>query len=119
MWIDLPDEQDRKQIWEVQLKLKQRNPAKFDLNKLAAASDKFTGAEIEQVIISTMFKAYADNGKEFTTRMLLDECQATIPQSTSNATELAEMKAQAQGRLLMANDDGEASVLTEAERKIT
>lgn len=118
VWLDLPNEKDRKCIWEVQLRNKKRNPEKFDLGKLVKATDKYTGAEIEQIIIGAMFKCYAQNGKDITTKALLDECREMIPQSTSNAEELKVMKDQAKGKLQMFLDEDIVSVTDESLRQL-
>lgn len=117
VWLDLPNDKDRKSIWEVQLRNKKRNPDKFDIPKLVKATDKYTGAEIEQIIISAMFKCYAQNGKDITTKALLEECKEMIPQSTSNAEELKVMKDNAKGKLQMFIEDEIVGVSDESLRQ--
>ncbi|MBI1735417.1 MAG: AAA family ATPase, partial [Candidatus Rokubacteria bacterium] len=46
-FIDLPTGDERQQIFSIHLKKRKRDPARFDLAALAAASDGFSGAEIE------------------------------------------------------------------------
>src|SRR4029453_12540614 len=50
-FVDLPDESVRREILKIPLAKRKREPANFDLPALAAASDGFSGAEIEQAIV--------------------------------------------------------------------
>ncbi len=77
-FIDLPNTEERKNIFEIHLKLKKRDPQKFDVAKLAQQSDQFSGAEIEQTILSAMYKAFAQN-REFNTEDILSSIGETVP----------------------------------------
>src|SRR5205807_1512134 len=58
-FVDLPDEDARRDIFSIHLKKRKRDPRKFDLDKLAASAKGFSGAEIEQAIIAAMHDSFA------------------------------------------------------------
>lgn len=96
-----------------------RNPVNYNIKALAKAAKSFTGAEIEQAIVSTMFNSFADGGKDFNTKDLLAEVESVIPQAIINETELTAMRAEARGKLRLAADDGTVAEVAEEVRKIS
>src|ERR1700722_2194428 len=62
-FVDLPGLEARMQIFQIHLKKRKRDPAKFDLHTLAEAADGFSGAEIEQAISSALYEAFAAKGE--------------------------------------------------------
>jgi SpoVK/Ycf46/Vps4 family AAA+-type ATPase len=60
-FVDLPDAAARAEIFSIHLAKRQLKPAAFDLAALAAASDGFSGAEIEQAIVSALYAASAES----------------------------------------------------------
>ena len=117
-WLDLPSDADRIAIFRVLLKRYGREAAKFDLMKLSKASKGFTGAEIEQVIVSTMFKCFSDKGRDITDNDLVAEIKTTVPQSKTNEQDLQHMRNEAKGKLRMAGDDGTVSEVSDELRNI-
>lgn len=68
-FVDLPNSEERKEIWKIQLE-KYKGTLPFtvsnrDLNHLSELTDGFTGAEIEELIISVKYKVYNEN-RQFT-----------------------------------------------------
>lgn len=59
-FIDLPTAEERKAILSLQLTRRQRAPEDFPLDALALATEQFSGAELEQVVVSGMYEAFAD-----------------------------------------------------------
>lgn len=71
--IDLPTEDERKQIFTVLLtKKRPDNLSQFDLIDLAKQTKFFTGADIQQIIIDAMYKAFSQN-REFNQDDLIQE----------------------------------------------
>jgi ATPase family associated with various cellular activities (AAA) len=64
-FVDLPNDEERKQIFEIHLKRNGADATKFDLVFLAAATKGWNGAEIEEAIASARVDAYQEN-REFT-----------------------------------------------------
>ena len=58
-FIDLPNEDARARILGIHLARRQRDPQQFDLPRLAAAAEGFSGAELEQAIVSALFAAFS------------------------------------------------------------
>ena len=71
--IDLPTEEERKQIFNVLLKKKRPDTINsFNVENLAEKTKFFTGADIQQIIVDSMYKAFSES-REFTETDLLDE----------------------------------------------
>src|SRR5205807_3220659 len=56
-FVDLPNAEERKAIFQVQLKRRKLNPPEFDLKHLVEASAGYSGAEIDSVIKAAMYSA--------------------------------------------------------------
>ena len=80
-FVDLPDAQERAEIWRIHLLKRHRDPEDFDLHTLAMASDGLSGAEIEQAVIAGLYEAF-DQGRPLQMDDLLNVLQETIPLST-------------------------------------
>lgn len=79
-FVDLPSEQERMEIFTIHLQKRHRDPAAFDLAKLAAASPGFSGAEIEQAIISALYDAF-DKDRDVTTEDIHSALTESVPLS--------------------------------------
>ncbi|MBW3554418.1 MAG: AAA family ATPase, partial [Gemmatimonadetes bacterium] len=101
-FVDLPDDETRRAIFRIHLGRRNQDPARFDLPALAAASDGFSGAEIEQVIIAGLYTAFAASGT-LTDDVLLAEVRATRPLSVVAAERIAALRRWADGRTVAAN----------------
>jgi AAA+ superfamily predicted ATPase len=101
-FVDLPGPQERKTIFAIHLRKRRRQESQFDLDRLAAASDGLTGAEIEQAVVSGMYVAFAESG-ECTTDHILDAIRATQPLSVVMRERVAELRAWASGRCVPAD----------------
>jgi SpoVK/Ycf46/Vps4 family AAA+-type ATPase len=58
-FVDFPGEAARRRIFEIHLRKRRLDPAAFDLAALAAHSEQFSGAEIEQAIVAASFETRA------------------------------------------------------------
>lgn len=79
-YVDLPSEVERKDILRIHLTKRRRNPEAFDLGQLARESDGFGGAEIEQAIVSGLYRAFSLN-RDLQTTDIVEACRATKPLS--------------------------------------
>jgi AAA+ superfamily predicted ATPase len=59
-FVDLPNEEERKQIFSIHLKKNRCEAARFDLVFLAKATKGWNGAEIEQAVISSSVDAFSE-----------------------------------------------------------
>ncbi|MFO0756666.1 MAG: AAA family ATPase [Byssovorax sp.] len=77
-FVDLPDARARRTILAVHLRKRGRDPAAYDLGLVAAACDNFSGAELEQVVVGGMHRAFAA-GKDLETADLRYVAEETVP----------------------------------------
>jgi SpoVK/Ycf46/Vps4 family AAA+-type ATPase len=101
-FVDLPNHAERKQIFAIQLAKRKRNPADFDLNRVATTADGYSGAEIESVVQTALYAAYSQK-HPVTTQALLDALSGTVPLSTTRAEEIEALRAWARTRAVPAS----------------
>lgn len=101
-FVDLPTHQERRQVFEIHLRRRNRDPDKFDLERLAEAADGFSGAEIEEAIISSLYDVfYLD--KDLDTADLLESVKETVPLSKTMAEGVSALRSWANGRARFAS----------------
>jgi SpoVK/Ycf46/Vps4 family AAA+-type ATPase len=101
-FVDLPNAVERRAIFTVHLRKRKRNPGLFDLNALAEASNGFTGAEIEQAVVSALYTAFS-KGMEVTSAIIAAELGATKPLSVTRAEDVNALREWARDRAVMAS----------------
>jgi len=101
-FVDLPVPEAREQIFRIHLRKRGRDPGQFDLPALVAASDGFSGAEIEQAIVAAMYGAFAV-GAELTKQRILEVIATSPPLSVTMAERVAALRAWAEGRCVPAD----------------
>ena len=101
--VDLPDYEERKAIFSIHLKKVNRNPENFDLDTLAAATEGFVGAEIEQVIQDALYLAWDIRAKDINTDLILTCIEQTTPLSKKRAEEVERMRRWAEQNAKPAN----------------
>lgn len=79
-FVDLPSPSVRADILRIHLKMRDFDLKSFDLAKLTQVTDGFSGAEIEQAIVSAHYAASA-SGEPLATAHVLAECARTRPLS--------------------------------------
>ena len=87
-FVDLPDAEARSSLLSVHLKKRGQDPARFDLARLVGATDGFSGAEVEQSIVSGLYTAFSAK-KELSSQILLDEIARTRPISQTMGDKIA------------------------------
>jgi SpoVK/Ycf46/Vps4 family AAA+-type ATPase len=100
-FVDLPDRETRRQIFEIHLRRRNQAPSRFDLDLLSDNSDGFTGAEIEQAIVSALYAAQAQEST-LDSAHLLQELEQTRPLSVVMAEQVERLRAWADGRTVQA-----------------
>ncbi len=101
-FVDLPARDVRREIFEIHLKRRRRDPAKFDLDALADAADGFSGAEIEQAVIAALHEAFFARA-EVTTADLLRVIANSPPLSVTMAERVEALRSWAAGRCVPAD----------------
>ncbi|HEY2456461.1 MAG TPA: AAA family ATPase [Candidatus Acidoferrum sp.] len=101
-FVDLPTQPTRAALFTLHLKKRGRDAASFDVNQLASASDGFSGAEIEQVIVAGLYTAFSQK-QQLSTNILLAEIQGTRPLSVTRAEEITSIRDWARNRAVPAD----------------
>lgn len=101
-FVDLPSLETRKEIFIIHLKKCEREPAKFDLDRLAEASEGYSGSEIEQAIISALHEAFA-NKVELDTDLVLSAIQQSPPLTITMAEKVQALLEWSKGRCVPAD----------------
>ncbi len=101
-FVDLPSREVRKTIFEIHLKKRNRDAARFDLDALADASQGYSGAEIEQAIIAAMYEAFGDKC-EMSMVHLLKAVAGSPPLSVTMAEKIAMLRSWAKKRCVPAD----------------
>lgn len=96
-FVDLPTPAEREKIFKIHLQLRKQDPAWFDLAALATATEGFSGAEIEQVVISALYRALQKK-TQLTTEGLVASANSTVPLSISRKEDIEEIREMAKGR---------------------
>jgi SpoVK/Ycf46/Vps4 family AAA+-type ATPase len=79
-FVDLPNEKIRYTIFDIHLKRQKVDPQSFDIMRLVERSEGFSGAEIEQAVISAYYSAHAQS-TELNQDILLEALHKTQPLS--------------------------------------
>jgi SpoVK/Ycf46/Vps4 family AAA+-type ATPase len=101
-FIDLPDEPARRDILAIHLRKRRQPVDRIDVGAVAAAADGFSGAELEQAIISALYAAFEAKG-ELDTAALLAEIRRTRPLSLTMSERLESLRDWARDRTVDAN----------------
>jgi SpoVK/Ycf46/Vps4 family AAA+-type ATPase len=100
-FVDLPAEEERREIFRLHLTRRDRDPDAFDVSALAGATEGFSGAEIEAAVVGALYRAYAA-GTDLTNAALLEEVAATLPLSRSRPEEIALLRGWAEAHAIAA-----------------
>src|SRR6266851_2246991 len=90
-FIDLPASNERREIFRIHLERRKRDPLRFQLDDLAAATEGYSGSEIEQGIIAGLYHAFAEGG-ELTQSHVLRALQETFPLSSTMGEDIARLR---------------------------
>src|SRR5262245_51769399 len=94
-FVDLPNEVERIAVVEAALRQYKRDPAKVkvDAAAVAAVTDKWTGAEIAQLVPEAMFRAFSDGEREITTEDLIAATEGIVVLSKTAKNKINELRA--------------------------
>jgi AAA+ superfamily predicted ATPase len=100
-FVDLPGADVRKEIFAIHLRKRGRDADTFELERLAEASEGYSGSEIEQAIISAMHEAFAKKSR-LSTKVIVSSLKASPPLSVTMAEDVQALLAWAKGRCVPA-----------------
>jgi SpoVK/Ycf46/Vps4 family AAA+-type ATPase len=101
-FVDLPKADARRAIFEIHLKKRKRLPGQYDLNALVAASEGFSGAEIEAAVVSGLHDAYAEH-VEVNSKHILDAIRTSPPLSVTMREKVEALRQWSVGRCVPAD----------------
>ncbi|MBD2464332.1 AAA family ATPase [Oscillatoria sp. FACHB-1407] len=90
-FVDLPNAEERKEIFKIHLTKRRRDIGRFDLDQLVNVCDGFSGAEIEQALIAAMYEAFAGD-REFTQLDIIAAIKATLPLSKTMSEQVTALR---------------------------
>ena len=98
-FVDLPVAHERQAILEIHLKLRRQDPATLDVPRLVAVSEGFSGAELEQAVIASLYRALHES-RELSTDLLEAEIRATVPLSVTRREDIERLRTTARERFV-------------------
>lgn len=101
-FVGLPGLEARTQILSIHLTKRHRDPRQFDIAAIAESTNGFSGAEIEQAIVSALHDAFAAQ-EELSTRHILKAVGTSPPLSVTMAERLEALQAWSVGRCVSAD----------------
>lgn len=96
-FVDLPNVKAREEIARLHLEKRNLELSLQGLSKIADLSDGFSGAEIEQAVVSASYVAHA-NKEELSTDLIINEIKNTQPLSVVRDAAINELRSWAEGR---------------------
>jgi hypothetical protein len=110
VFVDLPTPNDRADIFRIHLARRGRDPEDFDLEDLAAASDGFSGAEIEAAVTGALLDAFMDGARPVATGDVLRRVRAIRPTSEVKREQIEELRRWAREHLAVDAVRGQLAV---------
>jgi AAA+ superfamily predicted ATPase len=96
-FVDLPSDEERREIFRIHLARRGRDPQLFDVASLAACSENFSGAEIEQAVISALYDAFYAKA-ELHGGHILEALRQTVPLAKTMDEQINRLRNWAEGR---------------------
>jgi ATP-dependent 26S proteasome regulatory subunit len=96
-FVDLPNEQEREQVFTIHLTKRNRLVKNFNVRALAKATEGFSGAEIEQVVVGALYTAF-DEGRDLQQKDMLGEAKTSVPLSVMMLEDIRELRSWAELR---------------------
>lgn len=101
-FVDVPLESERLEIFKIHLSRRGVDPDKFNLARLAGFSNSWTGAEIEQCVVSAMTKAQLEE-RALTEEDLVDIAVSIVPLARTMKEQIDHIRGWAFERALRAS----------------
>lgn len=109
-YFGLPTKEERSQIFKVHLSKKNQTITDDEMNEIVNLTDKYTGAEIEQIVKFAHIKAFLNKTKnkgegKITIEELKEAVDLVVPISRSSKEKIEALEVWSRGRALYANRD--------------
>ncbi len=96
-FVDLPDEKIREKLFDIHLSKQGLNSAQFSLSALAKSSQHYSGAEVEQAIIASIYRVQAKS-QQLATEHILEQLRVSEPLAVLRKEEILELRNWCQNR---------------------
>ncbi|MEA3210773.1 MAG: hypothetical protein QOE70_3830 [Chthoniobacter sp.] len=100
-FVDLPNREEREIIWRIQIAKYGRDAKDFDTRQIAKTTDGLTGAEIEQVFVDALYRAF-DQEEEPTDLTIGEVLVDFVPLSKLMSEQITALRLWAKGRARIA-----------------
>ena len=97
-FVDLPTFGERGAVLAAALRDHGRHTVTVDADKVAKATEGFTGSEIAAIVPDALFAAFNDNAREIETDDLIDAARTVVPLSKTAAEKITKLREWASGR---------------------
>lgn len=104
-FVDLPDREARRAILAHHLRKRGRDPEIFDLEALAEQCPNYSGAELEQIVVGALHRAFAQE-RELGAADLRRVARDIVPLSTTYEEQIKALREWATGRTRNAGREG-------------
>jgi SpoVK/Ycf46/Vps4 family AAA+-type ATPase len=104
-FVDLPDVEARREILSLHLRRRGRDPEAVDVAAIAELGVEYSGAELEQVVVGALHRAYA-LGREVETGDLRRVAQDVVPLFKTYEEQIKALREWARGRARVAGRAG-------------
>jgi SpoVK/Ycf46/Vps4 family AAA+-type ATPase len=98
-FVDFPTEEECSAIFDIHLRRRKQDPAAFDLIALVEATEGFSGAEIEQAVISGLYRSLFHKYL-CDTKLLLHEIKETVPLAVSRHEDIERLRHEGRTRFV-------------------
>jgi ATPase family protein associated with various cellular activities (AAA) len=109
-FVDLPTAAERAEILRIHLRKRSRDPLQYEVDELALAAERLTGAELEQVVAAALYTAFAES-REVSGNDLANAIEQTVPLYDTYEERIKELRDWARHRARMASVDGRIAEL--------
>ena len=103
-FVDLPSAEERREILQIHIAQRGRDPKRYDLEELAAAAERLSGAELEQVVGAALYSAFAAN-RELQDNDIANAITEAVPLYDTYEDRVKELRDWAQTRTRSASLD--------------
>lgn len=103
-FVDLPTLEERSEILGIHLRQRQRDPQSLNMQRLALLSEGFSGSELEQAVVSSLYDAF-DNGRDLSNEDLEKTLASSVPLSRTMKEEIDRLRRWANDRARPASGD--------------
>lgn len=103
-FVDLPLKEARKEIFKIHLTHRNLNPKNYEIDFLAEESNGMTGAEIEQIVLSSLYRSLYEKTNH-STDLIMKELKQTVPLSHSRKESIEELRNRYKSRFIDVNEN--------------